>query len=192
MVEKILLILLGIALSGIGYFVKRFIEKKQSAEVLERHQKLLTIRKELSEQKLSVEDLRNLEHALLAKNSKAAIIEELQEGISPIIENEDGEFLSQAELNMRAGHNLKIAEAQLEKVYNELLFKVEGNEGDTLKKSQSIWKKYSVAHSKFSASGYEGGTIYPLIYLSTLESLVIERTALLQSELDEIRRLREI
>lgn len=192
MIEKILLVFLGVVISSIGYFLKRYIEKKKSLETLERHQKLLTIKKELSEQKLTVEDLKLLESALLTKKSKAALVEEIQGELPPIFEREEDEFLSQAELNMRASDNVKIAKAQLEKVYNELLFKTEDHERETLEKSQKTWGKYSIAHSKFSASGYEGGTIYPLIYLSTLESLVVDRTALLQSELDEIRRLREI
>jgi len=192
MIEKILLILLGVAISSIGYFLKRYVEKKQVSETLERHQKLLTIKKELSEQKLTVEDLKLLENSLLTKKSKAALVEEIQDELPSIFERDDDEFLSQSELNMRASDNVKIAKAHLEKVYNELLFKVEEQERETLEKSQKTWEKYSIAHSKFSASGYEGGTIYPLIYLSTLESLVVERTALLQGELDEIKRLREI
>lgn len=67
MVEKILLVFLGVAISSIGYFLKRYIEKKKSSEILERHQKLLTIKKELSEQKLTVEDLKLLENCFAGK-----------------------------------------------------------------------------------------------------------------------------
>jgi uncharacterized protein YecT (DUF1311 family) len=192
MLEKILLVLLGAVLSGIAYLLKRRIEKKQTSDTLERHQKLLTIRKELSEQKLSMEDLRSLESALLKRNTKAENAEKMRDELSPLLEEKNDGFLSQFELNMRADGNVKIAKAKLEQVYNELSFKLEAKEKETLEGSQKAWEEYSRKHAEFSASSYEGGSIYPLIYLSTLESLVVERTALLKSELDEIRRLESL
>jgi uncharacterized protein YecT (DUF1311 family) len=189
MVEKILLILLGAALSGIAYLIKRRIEKKHAFDELERHQKLLIIRKELNEQKLSVDDLRLLESALLKRKDKAQNVESIQSELSPLLEEGGDEFLSQFEMNMRADGNVKIAKAKLDQVYNELVYKLEGREREALEESQKAWEEYCTKHAEFSASSYEGGTIYPLIYLSALESLVVERTALLKGELDEIRRL---
>lgn len=192
MFEKILLILLGAALSGIAYLMKRRIEKRHASDALERHQKLLTIRKELTEQKLTVDDLRLLESALLRRNDKAQNVESIQAELSPLLKEDDDEFLSQFEMNMEADGNVRIAKAKLEQVYNELSYKVEGKEKEALEESQKAWEDYSTKHAEFSASSHEGGSIYPSIYLIMLESLVVERTALLKSELDEIRRLRSI
>lgn len=189
MLEKLLLVLLGAVLSGIAYLLKRRIEKKHASDALERHHKLLTIRKELNEQKLTVEDLRLLESALLKRNAKAENAEKMQEELSPLLEENRDEVLSQFEMNMRADGNVKIAEAKLEQIYKELSFKVRNKEREALEASQKAWEKYSRKHAEFTASSYESGTIYRLIYLSALESLVVERTALLKSELDEIRRL---
>ncbi len=77
-------------------------------------------------------------------------------------------------------------------MYNQLLFKLEDEEREALEKSQKAWEEYSKKHAEFAASGYSGGTIYPLIYLTMLESLIIERTASLKSESDEIKRLRNL
>ncbi len=189
MLEKILLVLLGAVLSGIAYLLKRRIEKKHASDSLERHQKLLTIRKELNEQKLTVEDLRSLESALLKRNAKTENAEKMQDELSPLLEENNNALLSQFEMNMRADGNVKIAKAKLEQIYQELSFRLENKEREALEESHKTWEEYSRKHAEFSASSYEGGSIYPLIYLSTLESLVVERTALLKSELDEIRRL---
>jgi uncharacterized protein YecT (DUF1311 family) len=192
MLEKILLILLGAALSSVAYLLKRRIEKKQTSDALERHQKLLIIRKELNEQKVSVEDLQLLESILLKRNAKAENAEKMQRELSSLLEKDNDESLSQFEMNMRADGNVRIAKAKLEQVYNELSYKLENKEKPTLEESQKAWEEYSTRHAEFSASSYEGGSIYPVIYLSALESLVVERTALLKSELDEIRRLESL
>lgn len=192
MLEKILLILLGAALSSVAYLLKRRIEKKQTSDALERHQKLLIIRKELNEQKASVEDSQLLESILLKRNAKAENAEKMQGELSSLLEKDNDESLSQFEMNMRADGNVRIAKAKLEQVYNELSYKLENKEKPTLEESQKAWEEYSTRHAEFSASSYEGGSIYPLIYLSALESLVVERTALLKSELDEIRRLESL
>jgi uncharacterized protein YecT (DUF1311 family) len=191
-VEKILLVLLGAALSGIAYLLKRRIEKKHTYDALERHQKLLIIRKELDEQKVSIEDLRSLESALLKRNAKAENAEKLQHELLPLLKSGDDEFVSQFEMNMRADGNVKIAKAKLEQIFYELSYKLENKEREALEESQKAWEEYSSKHAEFSASSYEGGSIYPLIYLSTVESLVVERTAWLKSELDEIRRLKDL
>ena len=192
MLEKILLVSLGAVLSGIAYLLKRRIEKKHTSDALERHQKLLTIRKELNEQKLTIEDLRLLESALFKRNAKAENVEKMQDELSPLLEENHDEFLSQFEMNLRADGNVKIAQAKLEQIYKELSFRLENKERTLLEASQKAWEQYSHKHAEFTASSYEGGSIYPLIYLSAVESLVVERTALLKSELDEIRRLESL
>ncbi len=64
LLEKILFVILGALLPGIAYLLKRRIEKKPVSDALEKHQKLLSINKELAGQKISVEDLHLLEQAL--------------------------------------------------------------------------------------------------------------------------------
>ena len=47
----------------------------------------------------------------------------------------------------------------------------------------------TVEQAEAAAVSYRGGTIYPLIYLSEIERLTVDRTARLQADLDELRRL---
>lgn len=90
---------------------------------------------------------------------------------------------------MRADSNLKIAKAKLDQVINELSFKIDEVEREKLMQSQAAWENYSVEQAEAASISYRGGSIYPLIYLSELESLTVERAARLQAELDELRRL---
>lgn len=188
--EKLIFILLGAFISGVAYLVKRFIEKKPASDALDRQKKILEINKQLSEQGLSVADLNKLEKVLTGKA-------ELIDNASKLIENEtksllektDGKFLSQADINMRAETNLKIAKNNLEETLNELSCKIKGIERNALYASQKAWEDYSAKQAESASISYRGGSIYPLIYLSELESLTIERAARLQVELDELKRL---
>jgi len=52
MFDSIALILIGVLISGIGYLIKRFIEKKSDSEALDKHKKLLEINKQMTEQRV--------------------------------------------------------------------------------------------------------------------------------------------
>lgn len=187
--EKILLVALGSLLSALAYLLKRRIEKKPESDTLDRHLRLLSINKELAEQQISIEELQALENALLSKNvAREKHKEELQESLIPLTGAGDDDFLSQAELNMRSSGNVKIGEAKMEQVLNELLLNLDAEERELLQKSQKAWEAYSKKEAEFAASSYTGGTMYPLVYLSGLEALIVDRTALLQSHLDQVRR----
>lgn len=66
--EKIGFVLLGGLITGLGYLLKRRIERKPVFDTIEKHQKLLSLNKELSKQKVSLTDLKKLEDALLIKS----------------------------------------------------------------------------------------------------------------------------
>jgi uncharacterized protein YecT (DUF1311 family) len=184
--EKLLFVILGAALSGLAYLLKRRIEKKTEFDALDKHQKLLNIHKEMSDRKISVEDLRSLENALLRKASKTEKhAEEIQERIVPALEQGIEEGLSQAELNERASIRVKAAEAKLEQIVNELALSMDSESKDALFTAHKAWKRYSIRQAEFAASGFMGGTIYPLIYYSELESLINDRITLMQNGLKE-------
>ena len=187
--EQIGLVALGAAISAVGYFLKRMIEGKSRADVLEKQKRLLEINREMTQQGLAPEDMMTLERVLLGKAKTIATnIETIEGRARPLTEKKGGEFLSQAELNMRADANLKLAKAKMEQVLTELSFKLEDPEREALTTSQKAWEAYSHSHAGAESSIYRGGTIYPLIFLSELESLTVERAARLQARLDELRR----
>jgi uncharacterized protein YecT (DUF1311 family) len=188
--EKIGLVLLGVIISSIGYFLKRKIESKPQLETLEKHKKLLDIHKQMNEQGIDVSGLKQLE-AMITGKAKAiqSNTNALQAESSPLIKEDDTEDLSQFELNKRAVKKLKIAKDKMQYAIAGIDSRVSDSDSQSLMKSQTEWERYSVSQAEAASSNYQGGSIYPLIYTSELESLTNERTARLRAELDELIRL---
>ena len=191
MIEKIGLVLLGVILSSAAYLIKRRIENKPQLEVLEKHKKLLDIHKQMSDQGIDAQGLRELEGKL---NDKAEAIQSnlvmLQSESTPLVTDEESQELSQTELNIRASKRVEEAKTKLQEVVAAIDSRVGDNESQALMNSQIEWERYSVSQAEAAASGYKGGTIYSLIYGSELESLTNERTARLKEELDDLIRRR--
>lgn len=187
--EKTGLVVLGVLLSAIGYFVKRWIEGRPQNETLDKHKKLLEIHKQMNDQGLDVSGLRNFETQLLGKESAIKKhTSELNEKREPLIAAQE-EDLTQLELNKRASERFNIAKQKLQEVYAGIDARVGDRESQALMNSQQAWEGYSVEQAMAAASFYDGGSIWSLAYFSELESLTIERTARLQAELDEHIRL---
>lgn len=191
MIEKIGFVLLGAIISIAVYLVKRKLENKPQLETLEKHKKLLDINKQMNDQGIDIQGLRELEEKL---NDKAVAIQSnvalLQSESKSIVSNEESEELSQAELNIRASERVEEAKNKLQEVIAAIDSRVGDDESQALMNSQMEWERYSISQAEAAASGYKGGTIYSLIYGSELESLTNERTARLKEELNEIIRLR--
>lgn len=189
-IEKIGLVLIGVAISAIGYFFKRKIENRPQIEEIDKHKKLLDIHKQMNEQGVDIADLKQLEAMI---TGKAAAIQSnaiiLQAESTPLIENDDTEDLTQLELNERADRRLEIAREKMQQAIAGIDSRVGDFESQSLMNSQLEWKRYSISQAEAAASSYRDGSIYPLIYASELESLTNERTARLQAELDELIRL---
>lgn len=179
LLEKFGLLLLGALIPGVGYLIKRWIEKKPQLDSLEKSQKLLAINKELAAQNITVEDLNDLEMSLLAKR-RATESHETAKGF----EADLGEFRSNADLKQDAAFRLKKAELKLEEMLFEFSRLLDEEELEILEKSQKKWKTYRDEQAALAASGWEGGTGYGLVYLTEQEVLTAARIAEIQSRLD--------
>jgi hypothetical protein len=56
-INKVFFIIIGISISGIGYLIKRSIEKRSNIETLERRKKVLEIHKQMNAQGLDLPNL---------------------------------------------------------------------------------------------------------------------------------------
>lgn len=183
--EKIGLVVLGGLLTGIGYLLKRRIERKPVFDTIEKHQKLLTLNKEMRDQKVSLSELRRLEEAILNKEKATehytqTIKEELK--VDTAFDNK--EFITQAEMNEQAYQSFKRADAKLRNVLNSIEAYLDKTELETLKKAQATWEVFREEQAEFASNQYKGGSIQPLIYYSELERLTVERAASIQSEIN--------
>lgn len=189
-IEKVGFVILGGVIAFAIYFIKRSIEDKPVDETLDRQKKVLDIHKQMNDQGIGVEELKNLESILSGKSkSIKQHTQELSEQTEPLVQADETELLTQADLNKRANISLIKAQEKLQEVIAGIDARVGDSESQALLSGQNSWKNYSIHQAEAAASRYEGGSIYPLIYMSELESLTNERTARLQAELDELIRL---
>jgi uncharacterized protein YecT (DUF1311 family) len=92
---------------------------------------------------------------------------------------------TQAEMNETANVNYKKADAELNKVYKQLMAILDKNEKQLLIQAEKDWMKFRDSHCKFDASQYEGGSIRPLLYLTCLEELTTKRISELKASIKD-------
>ena len=77
------------------------------------------------------------------------------------------------------------ADAELNKVYKQLMGKLEGEHKDKLKATELTWIKYRDSNCECEAYLNQGGTIYPLVYNSCLTKMTNNRIKEIKEYLDE-------
>ncbi|RVT72734.1 DUF1311 domain-containing protein [Flavobacterium sufflavum] len=92
---------------------------------------------------------------------------------------------TQSEMNVTANAKYKKADAELNKVYKQLMAILDPNEKPLLIQAEKDWVKYRDSHCKFDTSQYEGGSIQPLIYSTCLEELTRKRIAEIKASIKE-------
>lgn len=189
--EKIGFVLLGAVVTGVGYLLKRWIERRPVFDEIEKQHKLLSINKEMREQRVSLADLKKLEEAILNKSKLTErYVTSIKKEIEIELQLDNKEFITQAEMNERAYDEFNRADDKLKTIIRSLDSHLDKTEIESLRKSQDSWEIFRKEQAEFAAVQYKGGSIQPLIYYSELKRLTIERAASLQSELDEILRLK--
>lgn len=187
LIEKIGFITLGVLISGAAYLIKRKIESKPEIEQLDKHQKVLDIHKKMREQKLDIVSLNAFAQLLTVKNDSVQNhVQVLHSDSVAHLTNVRGEHFTQIEMNQLALESYSRAVDKLNAVLGVLKSKIDRDRIQFYETSQTDWEAYSEAQARAVASFYQGGSIYPLIYQSELETLVHERIAHLQSDLDEL------
>ena len=96
------------------------------------------------------------------------------------------EFGSQAEATGCAHREYQAADAELNRVYKQLVAKVDAEEREFLKKAETAWIKYRDAECEFEDSFYAGGTIRPMINYFCMARVTKARTAELRLQLKNL------
>jgi uncharacterized protein YecT (DUF1311 family) len=92
---------------------------------------------------------------------------------------------TQAEMNQKANKDFVRADAELNKVYKQLIKILDGKEKQLLIKAQKDWLKFRDSHCEFEAEQYEGGSIQPLIYSTCLTDCTKNRIKDLKASLQD-------
>jgi uncharacterized protein YecT (DUF1311 family) len=191
-VKDLVLAILSWIASTSSNFINRKVEKKPIFENIEKAQKLLCLQKELDQTKYTLEDLKHLEDALMGEADADRKLGSNYERRSDIIKRiELDTATTQTEMNIVAGQAYERAERRLESTIKELKEHFsDSDEGikeiDVMNKA---WEVYRKEHAEFVAKPYKGGTIYPLIYASALESVTITRITELETLLKQLREM---
>ncbi|CNH95702.1 MULTISPECIES: lysozyme inhibitor LprI family protein [Yersinia] len=92
--------------------------------------------------------------------------------------------VTQLDMNQCANSDYKKADAELNRIYQDVLAKTSVAQRPLLKSAQLTWIKYRDADCTFQSSATEGGSVHPMIISACLTQKTKERTALLKSFLN--------
>lgn len=88
---------------------------------------------------------------------------------------------------MRSCENARYEKAQreLNTIYQQLMAELNAAQKTKLRRAQRVWLRYREAHADFEASAAEGGTLEPLLKISTLADMTEARAAELRKALQK-------
>jgi uncharacterized protein YecT (DUF1311 family) len=89
-------------------------------------------------------------------------------------------------MNRCAQEDFQKADAELNKVYQQLVPKLEAPHKDKLKIAQRAWVAFRDAHCDCEAFSFDGGSMQPLIFASCKAQATRDRTKQLQALLKEV------
>ena len=92
---------------------------------------------------------------------------------------------TQAEMNICAGEDFKAADAVLNRVYQQLLAKLDDEEKAQLKDAENAWLKYRDTNCDFVADQFKGGSMRPMIHAGCLADMTKKRTTELRTQIKE-------
>jgi uncharacterized protein YecT (DUF1311 family) len=96
------------------------------------------------------------------------------------------EARTQADLNVCADSKYTKADAELNRVYQELM-RASGGRDQKLKSAQLAWLKFRDAQCDYEASFNEGGSMQPMTYSFCLADVTTARTKQLRESLKEVQ-----
>ncbi len=92
---------------------------------------------------------------------------------------------SQGEMNICWGKEYKVADAKLNKTYQDFMSKLDESEKTQLKNAQFAWLKYRDTNCEFVADQYKGGSMRPMIAAICLADVTNNRTTELKAQMKE-------
>ncbi len=185
-IEKVILVILGCAGTIIFFFLRRKVEQKSTFENIEKTEKLISVKKEMDATGYTLDELDQFEKDLSARASAAETVSNIYKEELNLIK-ELKPIKTQTEMNVESHESLQKSETQLLSIIEEFKLFFSPQERNEFDKTNGAWQEFSKLNAGFMASRYEGGSIQPLIYSSTLESAVNTRIAELESELEYMK-----
>ena len=93
--------------------------------------------------------------------------------------------LTQADMNRKSAEDLADLDRKITAVFEKLLSLLDGDRRALLRSSQDAWMEFRRRQAEYQASDYLGGTIYPVIFGGTEQSIARERLEKLEQLLEQ-------
>lgn len=197
--------LLGAAVASGGFIVQRAIKKSHAHEEVDLKSRMLDLRDKMSKQGISFEQLDDFEDQLLSRRTALrkveddVLVELAEKEITSAAEIEaqvrrrlgsfDSADMTQGEMNSAQGAELRRAEALMDEAYHNLRGMVSAEQSALLHRAQQSWLRYRDRQGDFAAAQYEGGSMQPLIRLSEMTEVTVDRTVRLRLEIEHLEYL---
>lgn len=91
-------------------------------------------------------------------------------------------------MNQCAASGYQAADAELNRVYQQLRRQLDPASQNKLMVAEQKWIEFRDANCAFESDRYAGGSIQPLIHSSCMQQMTQERTAQLQRQLQDLQR----
>lgn len=179
--------------SGVGYLLRRRIERTGESEELDKLHRTVDLHKKLREQQISVDELKLLRGQVTQKELQAATdtaqfflnraerLASAPTGIevthSSAVNRSDG---TQAEINAYAAQQLDLADIQLQETVAAERATMDAEMRVVFDEAQTAWVAWRDRESLLEGRVWEGGSIRPLIVASKREAMTRARMADLQ------------
>ncbi|MGE0884849.1 MAG: lysozyme inhibitor LprI family protein [Blastocatellales bacterium] len=99
-----------------------------------------------------------------------------------------GDLMTQGEMNRCAQDEYRKADAELNKVYQQVMAKLTPEHKAKLKTAQLAWIQFRDAHCECEAFTFDGGSMQPLIRFTCLDSETQHRINQLKSLAEDVSR----
>jgi uncharacterized protein YecT (DUF1311 family) len=184
--EQLIFTIIGALLTWAFYFIQRIAERRGTVDAIERGKQLLALKQELDGAHTSVEELRRFENRLIGKAETAARIAENYFGkAEAIARDSDDDGVSQADMSRHAIAELGREEVRLEGLVAHLRKQLDSDGLAAVEHAHQAWLAFREAHARFVSQSYSAGSIRPLIYAVTMESLTVAWINELETQLGE-------
>lgn len=163
----------GAVLTFFGFVIRRWWTKERERERVNNFANLAQIASLLKTGQLTAADVTSVEQML----KRTASLVDLKPERVP---NHD----TQAEMNEYAAREVQKLDLELDKVLLDLNAECDDEELKLLAESQAQWKKFRELHAEFVTKMFEGGSMRPLMYFTSIDTATRVRIEELQNYLE--------
>jgi len=182
--EKILYLLVGAAITWGLYFIQRRLERRSTTEVIDRNQKLLSLKQGMEQARTSLDELRQFESRLIGKAEAAVkIAGRYVSQAGDVARQQDPALRPQDDLSAQAVAEVQRLDGQLAGLVLHLRAQLDGINQQAFDDVHASWLQFRERYARFIAQSYSAGAIQPLIHAVTLESITAAWIAELETQL---------